>query len=372
MRYTISGTVFLLLLLTALACLAGSPKPPSDTLSAAAGKATGQTPAGVQLTQLRWVVQTDDAVKETRLRLILDVSGPVEVSGAIADTLAPSLVVNIKGAAPEAIQSVTKLDGRFADSVSLSTDGRDTKLAIALSFMADDSNCRIFTLPADAVNNKPFRVVVDISEPAPPPGFSVTPGLKSKVIVLDPGHGGSDTGAIGPNQTMEKTITFAVAQKTRALLEQAGATVILTRQEDCDVFAPNCSAVEELQSRVNIAANNEADVFLSIHANAAANPLSNGTGTFYYKKTSNDALLAYHLQRGLIQAGGLRDRSFFPANFYVVKQTKVTAALLELAFISNENEERLLNDPDFQLKMAQGIVQGLDQFFTQAAKRKAP
>jgi N-acetylmuramoyl-L-alanine amidase len=359
--------LFLLLLLTASACLAAAPKLPG-------GEAQKIPPAALlaieQVTKVRWAVQNDAAINDNRLRLVLDVSGPVEVDKEITAMPAPHLAVTIKGAVPRDIDSNLNLDGKFASSVSITTDGKNSTFLITLSVMAEDSDCRIFTLPADASTNKPFRVVIDICEPAPQPGFSYTPGLKDKVIVIDPGHGGSDHGAIGPGKTSEKMVTLSVAGRTKALLEAAGAKVIMTRQEDCDVSPAGSPAVDELKCRVAIANDSKADVFLSIHTNAAPNPLSNGTAAYYYKKTSYDALLAQNIQRSIVQAGGLRDRGFFPANFYVVKWTGMPAVLAELAFISNTNEEASLNDPQFQQKMAQGLVEGLDRFFVEAAKRK--
>jgi N-acetylmuramoyl-L-alanine amidase len=169
---------------------------------------------------------------------------------------------------------------------------------------------------------------------------------------------------------MEKTVTLAVSQKLKLLLEKAGAKVFMTREEDRDVFGPDASARDELNARVVFATKYKADIFLSIHANASPSPSSNGTSTYYFRKTSFDALLAQNIQSAIVQAGGRRDRCFFPANFYVVKHTSVPAALIELAFVSNPDEEELLNDPEFQQKMALGIVKGVDQFFTQASKNE--
>jgi N-acetylmuramoyl-L-alanine amidase len=379
LRYVIVYTLFLLLLLTGSTCLAGTPNLPiSDTQTVvqvaavtAAKNITNPaaTPTVEKITQIRATVQTNADINDSCLRFVLDITGPVQADGAIVHTPAPYLVVNIKGAIPGGIDSSVNLDGQIANSVSISTDGQNTKIMIELSINTDISSCRIFSLPGDVSTNKPFRVIMDISKPAPPPGFSFTPSLKDKVIIIDPGHGGSDAGAIGPGKTMEKTITQAVALKLKVLLEKAGAKVFLTRQEDCDVFGPDASAREELNARAVFADKHKADIFLSIHANASPNPSSNGTSTYYFRKTSYDALLAQNIQSGMVQAGGLRDRCFFPANFYVVKHAAVPAALIELAFLSNPDEEKLLNDPEFQQKMAQGIVKGVDNFFTQVSKK---
>jgi N-acetylmuramoyl-L-alanine amidase len=278
-------------------------------------------------------------------------------------------VIQVKGAIPGKMDAPIALDSKVADSVSMSsTDGRNSQITIELPLMIEDSGYRIFTLPGDGSANKPFRVVVDINAPASPVVFNFTAGLKNKTIVLDPGHGGSDSGAIGPGKIQEKTVNLAVALKVKALLEKAGAIVLMTRQDDVDVFAPNDSAVDELKARATVGNSNKADIFVSIHANAFPKPTVGGSGTYFYQKTPYDALLAQNIQAGLIQYDGLKDRGVIPARFYVLKKTVMPAALVELAFLSNPAEEKLLIDPQFQQKMAQGIVQGLDQFFQQAAK----
>jgi len=119
-----------------------------------------------------------------------------------------------------------------------------------------------------------------------------TPGLKDKIIVIDPGHGGTDTGIIGPDGIKEKTIILAVALKVKVLLEQAGAKVIMTRIDDRDVFSPNASAVAEVGARVAVANINKADVFINISGNFFVNPNINGTATYYYQKSVYDRVVS--------------------------------------------------------------------------------
>ena len=159
-----------------------------------------------------------------------------------------------------------------------------------------------------------------------------------------------------------------MALQAKTLLEKAGAKVIMTRQDDRDVFGAAASATDELKARTTVANNRKADAFISIHINAFTNRTAGGTSTYFYQKTPYDSMLAQNLQTTLLRAGGLLDRGVHSANFYVVKRTVMPAALLELAFISNPDEEKLMNTPQFHQRMAQGIVQGLDRFFTQAAK----
>ncbi|SMD13125.1 N-acetylmuramoyl-L-alanine amidase [Sporomusa malonica] len=321
-----------------------------------------------ELSKVRWANHTEALTGAAMLRLVMDVSGPVEATGVVIASPTPRLVVTIKGTVPNKTVSNLTFDGKIVEKVSFDVSGQDTKVSFDLPIMVEDSDFKVFTLRNDPQANKPFRVVVDVNKPVPLPDFSFTAGLKNKVIAIDPGHGGSDPGAIGPSRYQEKTVTLAVSQNVRTLLEKAGARVIMTRQDDRDVYGPNATAVDELKARSTAANNRKADVFLSIHADAFSNPTVGGTSTYYYQKTRFDSMLASSLQTSLIQAGNLQDRRANPANFYVIKRTRMPAALVELAFISNPNEEKLLSSPEFQQKMSLGIVQGLERFFNQAAK----
>ncbi|WP_408643052.1 N-acetylmuramoyl-L-alanine amidase family protein [Thermosinus carboxydivorans] len=371
--------VFLCLLLLMPAAFAGpnpvtvtpEPKPaaqiPVVRPEPAAGKQ--ELPLKQEITNIRWATHEDALTGQSKLRLVLDVSGPVRVEAEAEAAPTPRLVVNIKGAIPGKVKDELSFGGKIADRVELVATGLDSsRLIVDVPLMLEDNDYRVFTLPSDPKFNRPFRVVVDVNKKVPPVDYKFSPGLKNKVIAIDPGHGGSDPGAIGLGKTQEKVITLAVAKQVQALLEKAGAKVLMTRQDDRDVFGPNATAVEELKARTSIANNKKADVFVSIHINSFTNSAAGGTATYYYQKTPYDMLLAQNLQSALLEAGGLQDRGANPANFYVIKRTIMPAALVELAFISNPEEEKLLNTPQFQQKMAQGIVQGLNRFFTQAAK----
>lgn len=346
---------------------------PNATVSAQKVDATtakpDAAPAAQQLMQVRWATHTDAVTGASKLRLVFDVSGPVEVDGTVTANPTPRLVVNVKGAVPAKGDDSVNLDGKIADSVNIgAVDGQNTMITVDMPMMVDEGDYKVFTLPADIAAGKPFRVVVDINKPIPPMVFNFTAGLKNKVIAIDPGHGGTDPGAIGLARIMEKTVNLAVALKVKDLLEKAGAKVLMTRESDCDVFGPNSSAVDELKARTTVGNFRKADIFLSIHANSFVNRTVGGTATYYYQKTQYDSMLAQNIQAGVVQSAGLSNRGSFPANFYVVKRTLMPAALVEMGFLSNPDEEKLLNDPVFQQKVAQGIVQGMERFFAQAAR----
>ncbi|MEA1924911.1 MAG: N-acetylmuramoyl-L-alanine amidase [Candidatus Altiarchaeota archaeon] len=173
------------------------------------------------------------------------------------------------------------------------------------------------------------------------------------VVVLDPGHGGKDPGAVGPTGLQEKDVALQVALKTKSLLEASGITVILTRSTDTYV---------SLSERVNIANNANADLFVSIHCNAFTDPSAHGTETWYSSSAPDPdkaKKLAEFVQSELLSQLGLRDRGVKKNGFYVIKYTDMPSCLAELAFISNPNEEVLLADPSFQQKAARGIYEGI-------------
>jgi len=184
--------------------------------------------------------------------------------------------------------------------------------------------------------------------------------LKDKVIVVDPGHGGSDTGAIGPSNVAEKNVTLAIARDLRKLLSDDGATVIMTRTSDRDVAYNGASDIDELQARVDIANRANADLFISIHADAFTEYVS-GTATYFYPG-SND-YLARLVQSSMVGQLKLYDRGIQPSDYYVLKYTNMPAILTEAAFISNPKEEKLFINPSFDKKVAVGIYNGIKKYF---------
>jgi N-acetylmuramoyl-L-alanine amidase len=116
----------------------------------------------------------------------------VKVSSSVSPLPTPRLIVNVKGAVPGTTNTELTLDGVLADSVVMkSEDDRNTTVVVELPLTPDKDDYKVFTLPRDVANKKPFRVVIDVSQPLPLGNFTFTPGLKDKLIVLDPGHGGA-------------------------------------------------------------------------------------------------------------------------------------------------------------------------------------
>lgn len=181
---------------------------------------------------------------------------------------------------------------------------------------------------------------------------TVTP-TKIKKIVIDPGHGGSDPGAIGPSGLREKDVVLDISLKLRDMLKQKGYTVVMTRTNDVYLT---------LSQRVSVSNSSGADFFLSIHNNSFTNPTSNGTETFSYQSSGLGADVARKIQSELVSAHGLTNRGFKTSSFYVLKYNNIPSALAEIAFISNPYEESLLANNAFRQKSAQAMADAIYSF----------
>ncbi|TYR81900.1 SH3 domain-containing protein [Priestia megaterium] len=191
------------------------------------------------------------------------------------------------------------------------------------------------------------------------PSLSTTPGdlsnsssvLEKKIIVIDPGHGGHDSGAVGHDHS-EKDLILITAKLVAAQLQNAGATVIMTRSDDTFI---------SLDGRTKISNASEADAFISIHYNSGGGSAS-GVETYYYS-ASRDKELAKYIQQSVIQHTNMKDRGVRQANFYVLKHNNKRSVLLELGFISNSTEEDRLATDQYQQQVSKGIFEGLVRYF---------
>lgn len=197
-------------------------------------------------------------------------------------------------------------------------------------------------------------------------GIAAITGLAGHSITIDAGHGGNDSGAIGPTGVTEKSVTLRVALALQKLLTSEGATVYMTRTTDTEVSPKGAAAsdIEELQARCDVANRHNSDIFISIHMDSFTNGAAKGTTGYYYalgSKKSRD--LADKVRAGVIDQIGTPSRGTQSCNFYVVKHTDMPATLVEVAFISNPTEEKLMNSEDGVQKAAQGIADGIADFF---------
>lgn len=269
------------------------------------------------------------------------------------------LIFNIEDAQISNISRQEKLDGNIAKKVFLQ-EKKDTVQGKIYLQQEVNNNYKIYSLGKKGIAIDIFNSVVN----TPVASDVALSNVKNKIITIDPGHGGSDSGAVGPNGYTEKEGAFAISQKVASILNQSGAKVVMTRDSDVDVYGPNASARNELQARVDVGNNANSDIFVSIHCNAFVNPAANGTQTFYYGSSYQGQRLAQNIQEKMIEANGLRDRGISTCNFYVVKHSYMPAVLIETAFITNYDEEALLSDDEWQTTMAKAIAEGINEYFS--------
>lgn len=186
-------------------------------------------------------------------------------------------------------------------------------------------------------------------------------GLQGKTIVIDPGHGGHDTGAVG-NGIVEKNLNLSVSLALADKLKKAGATVILTRSND--TFIP-------LDERAKFAQKFNANIFVSIHTNSAS-PSAVGIETYYNKKLYNhennpfpqeSILLAQLIQDNLSASTSMKNRGIADAGFIVLRKNTVPSVLVELGFLTNKSEAAKMKKADYKYKAAEGIYNGIKSFF---------
>jgi len=167
-------------------------------------------------------------------------------------------------------------------------------------------------------------------------------------VVLDPGHGGYDNGAKSVRGLSEKILTLDVARRVKPLLEARGYQVVMTRTTD--VFIP-------LGGRTGISNAHADAAFVSIHFNSASRRAANGVETYYYN--SRSAPLASNILREIANCYGSHSRGTKYARYYVLHHNERPATLLELGFVSNPQENKLLQDPAVRQLLAEKIAVGI-------------
>lgn len=177
--------------------------------------------------------------------------------------------------------------------------------------------------------------------------------LSEATIVLDAGHGGNDTGAIGNNGTYEKTIALKTAAAIKAQIETTGAKVIMTRTDDSYIG---------LATRANSTNKHGADAFLSIHFDSTEEPnTASGTSTYYYN--DNDQDFATTLNTQLETSMPLENHGIKYGDFQVLRENTAPALLLELGYINNGYDETTIDTDDYRQKVAQAVTNGLINYY---------
>jgi len=343
-------------------------------------------------TYTRIVVQIDEATGY----VIRDLSDPSRI------------LINLYPANLNIPEEKIKVGDKFIEKIRLEQESKSVvRLVLDLNknlkpeeythntFILKDKNFQNFVIDVRSSNED---IIANLLEEKgsftfPSSDLPISSDKMNYKIILDPGHGGKDPGAIGPTGLKEKEITLSVAEKLEKMLEdQLGAKVYLTRSKDR--FIP-------LDERTEIANQLGGNIFVSIHANAGFNRRAKGVETFFnsryaYNKEAKEVAarenisfasedvpvgikrilwdmvqdryrsesnrLSHIIQEELCKAIGLEDRGVKSAPFYVLRGAAMPATLVEVCFISNPWEEKSLRSDDFKEKIAWGIFNGIKRY----------
>ena len=196
--------------------------------------------------------------------------------------------------------------------------------------------------------------------------------ITNRTIVLDAGHGGIDSGTSSDDKTIfEKDINLAITLKLKELIESSGGLVILTRDDDSSLYEESGNKTtrqkynENLKNRKKIADESNADMFISIHLNYFTQSKYYGAQTFYPESNKDGKALASCIQDEFKRVvDNSNNRVIKPRNdLYLLKDCKIPSALIECGFLSNEKEAKLLNDEEYQEKIAWAIYSGIQKYF---------
>ncbi len=189
--------------------------------------------------------------------------------------------------------------------------------------------------------------------------------IASKIIIVDPGHGGFDPGKPGINGADEKDLNLKISLKLRDYLEQAGAVVIMTRTTDDDVDGMEGMKYKskDMVERKKLAEGG--DILVSIHQNSFTQPSIRGAQTFYNAQSKKGKVLAEAIQKSIKDYTDHQNKREAKSNtnYYVLRATLIPAVIVECGFLTNPDEEKLLNNEDYQDQMAWSIYLGIIKYF---------
>ena len=196
--------------------------------------------------------------------------------------------------------------------------------------------------------------------------------VSNRIIVLDAGHGKPDEGAEGNNGTTEEKANLSITLKLQKLLEESGATVILTRSDENGIYDQNSTTIREMKvsdikNRVEIGNNSSADILVSIHLNKGDNSSYTGFQSFYKKDDEQGKRLAVDIQGSLkdtIKTENKREAHEI-SGIYLVDNVEIPTTIVECGFLSNPQEEEKLLTDDYQNQLVWGIYIGIMNYFNE-------
>jgi len=350
------------------------------------------------------------------VRFVVDLTDQAEIKLSRLSN-PPRMVIDVENAPFEpGVREKRFLNTGFISSIRTGKP-TPTTTRIVLDLPSDNVTEKHFTLAPQA--GAPWRFVMDLTNNTPqvgvkafsndaqtvatqapakiePPKKSV---IKKKIVMLDPGHGGQDPGAISRSGKYEKDLTLKMAKETKVLLEKAGYKVVMTRDKDYYVT---------LRGRIEKAHKANADLFISIHADSAASSAAQGLSIYTISETASDkeaAALAENANKADILFGmdlseyqpevgnilidfaktytmdqsakyadevvkemakevTLRPKAHRYAGFAVLKSPNVPSVLLEMGYLSNRDEDKLLQKESYRNKLSKALVRAVNTYFT--------
>lgn len=209
-----------------------------------------------------------------------------------------------------------------------------------------------------------FIALVFIARGGPPTEEVFSYAVANKVIVIDAGHGGIDTGASRGN-VVEKDITLAIAKRLAKDLSQSGAAVILLRENSKDLAGDDFQGRirdrkrKDMNTRVQRTNEAKPDLLVSIHTNAELGSSSSGAQTFYKPGDEKSKGIAVSIQKELSRLLGNTKRKAVNGKYFILEKTHAPAVIVEVGFISNPGEAQLLTDDVYQSRVAYAIFSGI-------------
>ncbi len=194
--------------------------------------------------------------------------------------------------------------------------------------------------------------------------------LSGKIIVVDAGHGGPDGGAKSKAGLIEKDVTLPISLFLRDFLQEAGALVVMTREVDTDLANPGTKGLskrktEDLLSRARMIKEKDADLLISIHLNAIPSPRWKGAQTFYSPTLKGSGQVAHLIQDEIKRVINNTDRTAKKTgDIFILRAVECPAALVEVGFLSNEQEAKLMESSQYQKQMANAIYQGILRYYS--------
>ncbi len=199
----------------------------------------------------------------------------------------------------------------------------------------------------------------------------------SKKIVIDPGHGLPDGGAVGMQGSIESTLNLAISKKVEKKLRKKGYSVIMTRLDE-NSLSPEGESISQrkkndMHKRLEIINSSGADIFVSIHMNKFSDSKYSGAQIIYSKNFENSKTLALCLQERLHKIEkNTSKRSVLasPNSIFLLKNAQIPAVIAECGFLSNYEEEKLLNEEEYQAELADAIYKGILDYYKISEKNK--